>query len=336
MSVIVGPLAPEFRSDSVRRISVYLAGGEDRVNVMKKDFLSLFDWTKEEIDQFLAHAMELKKEHKRGKSRSSLSGKTLGMIFDKPSPVTRVSFEAGMAQLGGQSIFLQEEELQLPRGEAIADTARLMSRYVDGVVACTFSHKTVEDFAAHAEVAVINGLTDLLHPCQILSDIFTLTEKRGHYEKLLIVYVGDGNNVANSWINAAARLGFALTLACPDVYQPNKGILARALQEEGSRIRLVEDPYEAVREADVIYTDVWASAGQERDGGRRAEIPTLFQVNQQLVKGAGADVLVMHSLPTHRGEEITDEVIDGPQSVVWHQAENRLHVQKAILERLLK
>jgi len=303
---------------------------------MKKDFLSLFDWTKEEIDELLTRADEFKREQKKETPGFSLSGKTIGMIFDKSSTRTRVSFEVAMAQLGGQAIFLLSGDLQLSRGETIADTARVMSRYVDGVVIRTFSHKMVEDFSVHAQIAVINGLTDLLHPCQILSDVFTIAEKRGHYDDLSIVYVGDGNNVANSWINAAARLGFALTLACPGSYQPNKGIVARALQQEGSRIRLTEDPQEAVRGADVIYTDVWASMGQEREAERRKEIFKPFQVNQQLLKGAGKDTLVMHCLPAHRGEEITDEVIDGPHSVVWDQAENRLHVQKAILERLLK
>jgi len=303
---------------------------------MKKDFLSLFDWTKEEIDEFLARAQKLKGEETEGSLRFPLSGQTLGMIFDKPSTRTRVSFEAGMAQLGGQSIFLSAGDIQLSRGETTADTARVMSRYIDGVVIRTFSHKMVEDFAAHAQIPVINGLTDLVHPCQILADVFTVVEKEGHYENLSIVYVGDGNNVANSWINAATRLGFGLTLACPEGYQPNKGILARALQQEGSRIRLTEDPQEAVRGADVIYTDVWASMGQEGEAERRAEIFKPFQLNQQLLKRAGKDALVMHCLPAHRGEEITDEVIDGPQSIVWDQAENRLHVQKAILERLLK
>jgi ornithine carbamoyltransferase len=303
---------------------------------MKKDFLSLFDWTKEEIDVFLTNAQELKRERKKGTPRSSLSGKTIGMIFDKPSTRTRVSFEAGIFQLGGQAIFLPGGDLQLSRGETIADTARVMSRYVDGVVIRTFSHKMVEDFAAHAEIAVINGLTDLLHPCQILADVFTVFEKRGEYGSLSIVYMGDGNNVANSWINAAVRLGFPLTLACPEGYQPNKGILARALQQGTSRIRLTEDPYEAVRGADVIYTDVWASMGQEREAAKRGEIFSRFQINRELVERAGKDVIVMHCLPAHRGEEITDEVIDGPHSIVWDQAENRLHIQKAILERLLK
>jgi len=303
---------------------------------MKKDFLSLFDWTKEEIDGFLDRARKLKEEQKKGVSHPHLSGKTIGMIFDKPSTRTRVSFEAGMAHLGGQSIFLSGGELQLARGETIADTARVMSRYVDGVVIRTFSHRMVEDFATHAEIPVINGLTDLLHPCQILSDVFTITEKKGSYENLSIVYVGDGNNVANSWINAAMCLGFALTLACPGEYQPNKGVLARALQQEGSRIKLTQDAQEAVRGADVVYTDVWASMGQEREAEGRAEVFKPYQLNQQLLKTAGKGALVMHCLPAHRGEEITDEVIDGPQSVVWDQAENRLHAQKAIMERLLK
>ncbi len=303
---------------------------------MNKDFLSLFDWRKEEIDDFLACAQRLKKERGKGTPRYPLSGKTIGMIFDKSSTRTRVSFESGMAQLGGQAIFLLSGELQLSRGETIADTARVMSRYVDGMVIRTSSHKMVEDFATYAEIAVINGLTDLLHPCQILADVFTLAEKRGRYEELSIVYVGDGNNVANSWINAASRLGFPLTLACPEGYGPNKGILARALQEGTSRIRLCEDPQEAIRGSDVIYTDVWPSMGQEVEAGKQAEIFRPFQVNTELLRGAAKDVLVMHCLPAHRGEEITDDVIDGSHSVVWDQAENRLHVQKAILLRLLK
>jgi ornithine carbamoyltransferase len=303
---------------------------------MKKDFLSLFDWSKEEIDSFLARAKELKKEQRERVLHGSLSGKTIAMVFDKHSTRTRVSFEAGMAQLGGQSIFLSGGELQLSRGETVGDTARVMSRYVDGVVIRTFSHKMVEDFATHAQIAVINGLTDLLHPCQILSDVFTIVEKRGRYEELSIVYVGDGNNVANSWINAAGRMGFPLTLACPKEFQPNKGILARAVQQGGSRIRLTDDPQDAVRGADVLYTDVWASMGQEAEAAKRTEVFRPFQLNRELLEIAGKDALVMHCLPAHRGEEITDEVIDGPQSVVWDQAENRLHVQKAILERLLK
>ncbi len=303
---------------------------------MKEDFLSLFDWSKDDIDKLMAHAGELKREKRKGKIRSSLKGKTIAMIFDKPSTRTRLSFEAGVAQLSGQSIFLSAGELQLSRGETIADTARVMSRYVDGVVIRTFSHRTVEDFAAHADIPVINGLTDLLHPCQILSDLFTLQERKGSYEELAVVYVGDGNNVANSWINAAARLGFTLTLACPEGYRPNQGILARALQQEVSKIRITEDPRRAVEGAHVIYTDVWASMGQEREAAKRTEVFRPFQINRELVQRAAKDVLVMHCLPAHRGEEITDEVIDGPNSIVWDQAENRLHVQKAILERLLK
>ncbi len=303
---------------------------------MKEDFLSLFDWSKDDIDKLMAHAGELKREKRKGKIRSSLKGKTIAMIFDKPSTRTRLSFEAGVAQLSGQSIFLSAGELQLSRGETIADTARVMSRYVDGVVIRTFSHRTVEDFAAHADIPVINGLTDLLHPCQILSDLFTLQERKGSYEELAVVYVGDGNNVANSWINAAARLGFTLTLACPEGYRPNQGILARALQQEVSKIRITEDPRRAVEGAHVIYTDVWASMGQEREAAKRTEVFRPFQINRELVQRAAKDVLVMHCLPAHRGEEITDEVIDGPHSIVWDQAENRLHVQKAILERLLK
>jgi ornithine carbamoyltransferase len=303
---------------------------------MPKDFLSLYDWTKAEIDSLLSRTAQLKMELKRGIPHFTLTGKTLGMIFEKPSTRTRVSFEVGMAQLGGQGIFLSSAELQLARGETVADTARVLSRYVDGVMIRTFSQKMVEELAANATIPIINGLTDLLHPCQVLSDVFTILEKRGRYADLSIVYVGDGNNVANSWINAACRLGLSLTLACPKGYQPNEGILARALQQVGTKIRKTMDPLEAVKGADVIYTDVWTSMGQEKEVGERRETFKPYQVNQKLVEKANEDVLVMHCLPAHRGEEITDEVIDGPHSIVWDQAENRLHVQKAILERLLK
>ncbi len=303
---------------------------------MPKDFLSLYDWTKAELDALLSRTAELKMELKKGIPHFTLTGKTLGMIFEKPSTRTRVSFEVGMAQLGGQGIFLSSAELQLARGETVADTARVLSRYVDGVMIRTFSQKMVEELAANATIPIINGLTDLLHPCQVLSDVFTILEKRGRYADLSIVYVGDGNNVANSWINAACRLGLSLTLACPKGYQPNEGILARALQQVGTRIRKTMDPLEAVKGADVIYTDVWTSMGQEKEAGERKETFKPYQVNQKLVEKANKDVLVMHCLPAHRGEEITDEVIDGPHSIVWDQAENRLHVQKAILERLLK
>jgi ornithine carbamoyltransferase len=303
---------------------------------MKKDFISIYDLTLAEIEAILHKAGEIKGMHRQGAAYRPLEGQTLAMIFEKPSTRTRVSFEVGMYQLGGHALSLNPQESQLGRGEPIADTARVLSRYVDGIMIRTFAHERVEEMARFASIPVINGLSDLLHPCQILSDIFTITEKRGDdYRKLKIAYVGDGNNVANSWINGAARLGFALSLVCPPGYGPDKKILARAQAAEGSRIILTHDPQEAVEEAHVINTDVWASMGQEREQAKRSKAFQGYQVNADLLGRARADCLVMHCLPAHRGEEITAEVLEGPQSVVFDQAENRLHVQKAIVTLLL-
>jgi ornithine carbamoyltransferase len=280
-------------------------------------------------------AAVLKAKQKEGVSYAPLKGKTLGLIFEKASTRTRVSFEVGMYQLGGYALFLDFKDMQLSRGETVPDTARVFSRYVDGVMARTFSHETIEELARHATIPVINGLSDLLHPCQILSDIFTVTEKMGRYGGLKVAYVGDGNNVANSWINCAARLNFHLSLACPEGYGPDPSLLERARKESAMEIQLVHDPYQAVSGADVIYTDVWASMGKEDEHADRLRDFRDYQVNSRLVKAAKAGVLVMHCLPAHRGEEITDEVMDGDHSIVWDQAENRLHVQKAILEWLM-
>jgi ornithine carbamoyltransferase len=264
-----------------------------------------------------------------------LAGKTLGMIFDKSSTRTRLSFEAGMYQLGGLAIYLNSRDTQLGRGETIADTARIVSRYLDAVMIRTFAQESVEEFARHATIPIINGLTDLMHPCQIVSDLFTIVERKGTYEGLKIAYVGDGNNMANSWIDAAAKLPFKLTLACPKGYDPDARILERGRKKAPKGVSLFRDPVQAVKNADVVYTDVWASMGQESEQEARAKVFEGYQVNQKLMQHAKPDAIVMHCLPAHRGEEISAEILDGPRSVVWDEAENRLHVQKAILEILM-
>jgi ornithine carbamoyltransferase len=302
---------------------------------VKKDLISIYDLKTEEIEIILHKAKDLKEMHRQGIPYRPLEGKTLAMIFEKPSTRTRVSFEVGMYQLGGHALSLNPQDTQLGRGEAIADTARVLSRYVDGIMIRTFAQERVEEMARFASIPVINGLSDLLHPCQILSDIFTIWERRGQYRGVKVAYVGDGNNVANSWINGALRLGFDLWLACPPGYGPNEKILSRAQKEGSSQIILTHDPKEAVEGAHVINTDVWASMGQEGERAERIKAFQGYQVNADLVRRARQDVLVMHCLPAHRGEEITDEVMDGPHSVVFDQAENRLHVQKAILTLLM-
>jgi ornithine carbamoyltransferase len=303
---------------------------------MKKDLISIYDLTTGEIETILHTAEELKAKDRQGVPYRPLEGQTLAMVFEKPSTRTRVSFEVGMYQLGGHALSLNPQDSQLGRGEPIADTARVLSRYVDGIMIRTFAHERVEEMARFASIPVINGLSDLLHPCQILSDIFTIKEKRGgEYRGLKVAYVGDGNNVANSWINGALRLGFDLWLACPPGYGPNEKVLARAQAEGSSRITLTHDPQEAVAKAHVINTDVWASMGQEEERAERSNAFQGYQVNADLVRLARADCLVMHCLPAHRGEEITDEVLEGPQAVIFDQAENRLHLQKAILTILM-
>jgi ornithine carbamoyltransferase len=302
---------------------------------MKKDLLSEYDLDRADYEYIIEKAHRLKRLHREGRDHSSLKGKTLGMIFDKSSTRTRISFEVGMYQLGGIALFLSNRDTQLGRGEIIADSARIMSRYLNGIMIRTFSQDSVEEFARYATIPVINGLTDLLHPCQLLSDLFTITEKRGGYEGLKIAYVGDGNNMANSWINAAAKLPFYLDLACPEGYDPDSAILKRGMAEAPAGVVLRRDPVEAVRDADVIYTDVWVSMGQEVEREERMKRFGGYQVNQALLNHSKKDAIVMHCLPAHRGEEITAEVIDGPHSVVIDEAENRLHVQKAIMEILM-
>ncbi|HEU18397.1 MAG TPA: ornithine carbamoyltransferase [Deltaproteobacteria bacterium] len=302
---------------------------------MKKDFLSLYDLEKSDFEEIFQRSESLKQKARDGILYTPLAGKTLGMIFDKSSTRTRLSFEVGMFQLGGIAMFLSRRDIQLGRGETIADTARVMSRYLDGVMIRTFAQEWVEDFAANATIPVINGLTDLLHPCQIISDLFTIIERKGRYEGLTVAYVGDGNNIANSWINAAAKLPFALRLACPEGYDPDEAIFKRGVAEASHGVFLFREPANAVAGADVIYTDVWASMGQEAEQEERNIIFKDYQVNSQLTAYGGKDALIMHCLPAHRGEEITDDVLDGPHSVVIDQAENRLHVQKAVMEILI-
>jgi len=302
---------------------------------MQKDLLCLYDLTGADFDLIFERAADLKARHKRGELYHPLSGKTLGMIFEKPSTRTRVSFEAGMFQLGGHAMYLRWTDTQLGRGESIYDTAKVLSRYLDAIMIRTFAQSTVEDLARDADVPVINGLTDMYHPCQILADLLTVIERRGSVSGMKAVYIGDGNNIAHSWINAALRLCFDLILACPTGHEPDRGVLERACSEASSRISVISDPFEAVRDADVISTDTWVSMGQEKQYRERIKAFSSYQLNERLLAASKKDVMVMHCLPAHRGEEITDAVMDGPNSAVFDQAENRLHVQKAILEILM-
>ena len=302
---------------------------------MEKDLLCITSLDKQEIDELLCRSLGLKREQKEGATHLSLQGKTLGMLFEKPSTRTRVSFEVGMIQLGGHALYMGWRDTQLSREESVEDTARVLSRYLDGIVIRTFAQDTIELFARNATIPVINGLTDRGHPCQILSDLMTIVEKKGGYENLVIVYVGDGNNIANSWINASLTLGFNLRLACPRGHEPERGIVERARSAASSKVQFCADPREAVSDADVINTDTWVSMGQEDQRREKIEAFKNYQVNGTLLKLAKEDALVMHCLPAHRGEEITDEVADGKQAIIFDQAENRLHMQKAILETFL-
>ncbi len=301
---------------------------------MKKDLLSILDLKTDEIHALLERTAELKEMQKAGTPHQSLQGKSLGMIFEKSSTRTRVSFDVGIFQLGGQAIFLSPKDTQIGRGESIADTARVLSRYLDGILIRTFSQDMLEEFASYASIPVINGLTDLLHPCQILTDLFTIKERFGTIEGRKIAWIGDGNNMAHSWINAAERLGFELTLACPEGHKPDDAVLKNAAKNAGN-IKVVENPALAVKNADVINTDVWASMGQEDESEERKKVFADYQVNEDLLWHASKDAIVLHCLPAHRGEEITAEVMEGKQSVIFDQAENRLHTQKAIMEMLM-
>jgi ornithine carbamoyltransferase len=294
-----------------------------------RDFLAIPDFTKPELIKLLELADRMRRGEYEGKP---LAGKSLAMIFMKSSTRTRVSFEVGTWQLGGHALFLSPRDVQLGRGEPIADTARVLSRYVDGIMIRTFAHSEVEELARYASVPVINGLTDLLHPCQILADLLTVKQHLGTWEGKKIAWIGDGNNMANSWINASYRLGFELVLACPPGYDPDAAILMR---EGGAHVKVVRDPREAVRGADVVNTDVWASMGQEEEQAKREVAFEGFEVDQSLMSLASKSAIFLHCLPAHRGEEVAANVIDGPQSRVWDEAENRLHVQKALMAVLM-
>jgi len=296
---------------------------------------SLQDFSKEELLGFIHRAIQLKEERLAGVTHQQLAGKTVGLIFEKPSTRTRVSFESAMYGLGGQVIFLSGRDTQLARSEPLKDMARVMARYVDGMVVRTFGQEVVTELAQYSSVPVVNALTDLHHPCQILSDIMTVVEKKGNIEDLKIAWIGDGNNMANSWIQAAGRIGFELILACPEGYDPDPEIMAAAQKEAVKPITVTRSPEEAVAEADVINTDVWASMGQEEEAEERLAIFRPLQINAALMAKAPADAIVLHCLPAHREEEITGEVLESEQCVAFDQAENKMHMHKAILEHLI-
>jgi len=310
----------------------------ERLNLKGRDFLSLHDFTAEEILAMIELAEELKEKQKWNVPHPYLQGKSLGMIFQKSSTRTRVSFEVAMYQLGGYPLFLSAADLQLRRGESMADTARVLSRYLDGIVIRTFAHNDVKELAEYASIPVINGLTDLLHPCQVLADLQTIKEKKGQLSGLRLAFVGDGNNVCHSLMFGCAKVGIDIAVATPKGYEPDEQIVYLAKQDalkHGASINITNNPVEAVKDADVVVTDVWASMGQEAEKAMRVRDFAPYQVNEKLVSHARPDYIFLHCLPAHRGEEVMEDIIDGPNSVVWDEAENRLHSQKALLAMLL-
>ena len=303
-----------------------------------KDLISIHDLEIGEVALILDVAAKLKRKQKKGEPHQYLKGKSLAMLFSKASTRTRTSFEVGFYQLGGHPIYLSDDASQIGRGEPVKDTARVLSRFVDGIMIRTFSHESVIELAKYASIPVINGLTDLLHPCQALTDLFTIQEKMKVLKGRKMVYVGDGNNMAHSLMYAAAKVGMNMVCACPKGYQPDPHVLAEAQEDAshtGCTITVEEDVMKAVKGADVLYTDTWASMGQEEEHDARKKIFAPYQINAELLAAARPEAIVMHCLPAYRGEEITDDVIEGPQSVVFDQAENRLHVQKAIMALLM-
>ncbi len=298
-----------------------------------KHLLKLGDLTKEEIVQILDLADKLKYEKRNGIEHHLLKGKTLGMIFQKSSTRTRVSFEVGMFDLGGSALFLSPRDLQIGRGEVVQDTARVLSRFLDGIMIRTFEQKEVEDFASYGDIPIINGLTDYCHPCQVLADLMTIREKKGTLEGLKMCFVGDGNNMANSLIVGGIKMGMEVSIACPNGYEPDKDIMKWA--NENGKFTCTPDVYEAAKGADVLYTDVWASMGQEDESKERAEIFKDYQINSDLMKVANDGAMVLHCLPAHRGEEITGEVIEQHADEIFEEAENRLHAQKAVMVLLM-
>ena len=303
---------------------------------MKKDLLRILDLADREILSLIASASTWKKRCGKKNAPRPLIGKSLAMIFQKASTRTRVSFEVGMHRLGGHALFMAPDYTQIGRGEPIRDTARVLSRYVDAVMIRTFAHSDAVELAKAASVPVVNGLTDDHHPCQIMAALMTARERGKDLRKIRAAFIGDGNNVANSWVEAAHVLGFKLSVACPSGYEPNAVIVKEAESLGRGDVRIVRDPREAARNADVLYTDVWTSMGQEAEGKRRRAVFKDYCIDAQLLRCAAKDAIVMHCLPAHRGEEITEDVIEGPRSVVFDEAENRVHVQMAVLEKLIK
>jgi len=299
---------------------------------MKKNFLTLLDLSPDTLRGLITRGIELKAIHKAGTLHESLKNRVLAMVFEKSSTRTRMSFEAGMAQLGGTAIFLSPRDTQLGRGEPIEDSARVLSRMADIIMIRTFEHEKIECFAACSKVPVINALTDLYHPCQLLADMQTWFEHRGEIQGKKVAWIGDGNNMCHSYINAARQYGFTLNIACPEGYDPDSSIL----QAAGESAVLIRDPLDAADNADLVVTDVWASMGQEEEQALREQAFARYQVDKRIMQAAAGDALFMHCLPAHRGEEVTADIIDGQQSIVWDEAENRLHAQKALLEYLLQ
>lgn len=309
------------------------------VNMKGKSLISINDLSLDEINAIFDLSADLKKKLKDGIQHKYLEGQTLGMIFSKPSTRTRVSFETGIYQLGGIGMYFGPTDLQLKRSENISDTAKVLSRYLNGIMIRTFDHQDVIDLARYGSIPVINGLTDLLHPCQVLADLFTILEKKGRLKGLKLAYIGDGNNMAHSLLYGCSKVGMNISIASPKGYKPVEEIVNNALRNANAmntKVEIVDTAQEAVKDADIVYTDVWASMGQESEAAERKKLFAGFQVNEKLVKNAKEDYLFMHCLPAHRGEEVVDEVIDSPNSVVFDEAENRLHVQKAIMVLLMQ
>ncbi|GAK41240.1 ornithine carbamoyltransferase [Paenibacillus urinalis] len=309
-----------------------------QLNLKGRDFIEFTDYSKEEIEYLLQLAVDIKKKQKSGEVYQPLKGKTIGLIFEKSSTRTRVSFEVGMFQLGGHALFLSKNDIQLGRGEIISDTAQVLSRYLDGIMIRTFAHSNVTELAKYADIPVINGLSDDAHPCQVLADFQTVLEHKGQLKGLKMAYVGDGNNMAHSLMLGAAKLGVHVSVASPEGYEPNPAIVEQAksiAQETGAQVVVTRSPEEAVKDADIIYTDVWASMGFEEEQKVREAAFADYQVNEELVKGAKKDYIFLHCLPAHRGEEVSEGVIDGPNSAIFDQAENRLHAQKALMAALM-
>ena len=302
---------------------------------MKKDFVSIADYSRDEIEDIFQITKDLKEKTKSKTKHHLCEGLTMSMIFAKPSARTRISFETGMYQLGGYALYLSPNDIGIGKREAVKDIAQVISRYNDVIMARLFEHKHMLELAEYATVPVINGLTDYNHPCQIMADMYTIKEHLNTIEDLKITYVGDGNNIANSWINLAAKLPMHLVICSPSGYEPDKATVDYAKSKNISNVEILTDPIESVKDADVVYTDVWASMGQEEEAAERKKIFMAYQLNSELMKHAKPNAKVMHCLPAHRGDEITDEVVDGPNSIVFDEAENRMHVQKAIIVKLL-